>query len=319
MSGLPVGLVSNTLSLSNRAGALPAAASDASVLHRPIQGLSGLAEALNDFAAAGTAVIAINGGDGTVSAVLTELLATPRFPTLPPLALLPGGTLNMCAGDVGLSGSRDRALVRLVRRVEADRLTDMLAERHAICVRRDGEPRPLYGMFLALGSLYRAIRYSYDEVPGRQSHPRLHTLRTLGSLIVRHLANGGASDRILRGDRVGLGVDAAEAEDFTLMLALATTLDRLVLGFQPYWGGGGGDLRFTALGHPPDRLIRRALRVLYGGAQRRLPGDSYRSYAATQVKIGPGLPFALDGELYETAPDAWLELSAAGPLSFVRC
>ncbi|WP_162906830.1 diacylglycerol kinase family protein [Algihabitans albus] len=322
MTGLPIGLVSNTLSLSNRAGIPdppPSGPSSAAIIHRPIEGLSGLAEALDDFADAGAGVIAINGGDGTVSAVLTELMSGTRFRSPPLLALLRGGTLNMCADDVGLAGPRDRALARLLRCAEAGRLTERLADRHVIRVRREGDLPPVYGMFLAFGSLYRAIRYSYDEVPGRHSHPRLHTLRTLGALIVRHLANGGASDRILRGECVGLGVDGAEAEEMTLLLALATTLDRLVLGFRPYWGGDGGGLRFTALGHPPDRLIRRAFRVLYGGPARRLPVESYRSYNAERVRIGPGLPFALDGELYETAPESWLELSAVGPVSFVRC
>lgn len=322
MTGLRIGLVSNALSLGNRY-ALPdlpsAGPCGTRLLHRAVEGMQGMPEALDDFAAGEVHVIAVNGGDGTVSAVLTELLSHERFERLPMLALLRGGTLNMCAGDAGLAGTAARALARLMRQTDADVLAAAATRRHVIRVQRDGDPRAVCGMFLGLGSLYRAIRYSYDEVPGRQSIPRLHAARTLGSLIGRHLLRGGAADRILRGERVGVAFDDGQETELDLLLAMVTTLDRLVLGFRPYWGQQDGGLHCTLLRDPADRLVRRAFRILYGGPERRLPSDSYCSRNAARLRIGPGLPFAMDGEFYETDPTAWVTLSAAGPLRFVRC
>ena len=55
-------------------------------------------------------VLAINGGDGTVAAILGALLESKPFVTPPLIALLPGGTANMSAGDVGLRGSLNKAV-----------------------------------------------------------------------------------------------------------------------------------------------------------------------------------------------------------------
>ena len=280
-------------------------------------GLEGLPEALDGLAEAAVEVIAINGGDGSVSAVLTELMARPRFEELPPLALLRGGTLNMCAADVGLKGTPEAALARLVQRAGAGELTSAVAERHVIRLQRDAPAPPIYGMFLAMGSLYRAVRFSYEEVPGRAQRPRTHAARTFLSLIGRHLFGADGAGKVLRGDQVSLGLDGAPAEPLNLLLAMVTTLDHLVLNVRPYWGGGPGGLRVTALTYPPDRLVRRAIRVLYGGAERGLPARSYRSHNAQRAVIEPALPFALDGELYDATPGRRIELSAAGPLRFL--
>ena len=100
---------------------------------------------------------------------------------------------------------------------------------------------------------------------------------------------------------------------------MATALDSLVFNIKPFWGREAGALRTTTLTHPPDRLIRRARRVLYGGAERGLPRESYRSHNVDRMTIAPGGPFALDGELYQAVAGQPLELSAVGPVRFLSC
>ena len=136
-----------------------------------------MAEAVQRIAQLDPPIIAVNGGDGTLSAVLTALFEKPRFERQPDLALLRGGTLNMCAGDVGLKGRPAAALRRLLARAAAGGLEAAVAERNVIRVRRGGGAPPLCGLFFAAGSLYRAVRFSYEEVPGRDRSPRRHAAR----------------------------------------------------------------------------------------------------------------------------------------------
>ena len=60
--------------------------------------------ALVRLAAAEVDVLGISGGDGAVLAALTAILCEKAFERPPILCLLPGGTTNMTAADVGLRG-----------------------------------------------------------------------------------------------------------------------------------------------------------------------------------------------------------------------
>ena len=317
-----IGLVSNTLSRGNRR-ALPALpASDVkgvAILHKPIEGRTGLDKAINDFAQAGVEVIAINGGDGTVSAVLTALLTHGGFDRPPALALLRGGTLNMCADDVGLSGRPRDALERLVAAVSGGGRAAATEERHVIRLTHSNEDEPIYGMFFATSALYRATEFCYEKLQARGINPSLAMALTLIYLLGRRTWRGGRDDPVLHPDRLKVHIDGGEAEAEDLQLALATTLDRLSLGWRPYWGKGAGGVRYTALRYPPRQLIRYAYRVLYGPPDRQLPQGTFISRNADSVVIEPASPFSLDGELYRPDPALPLTLRDGGRVRFLRC
>ena len=69
-------------------------------------------QALTQLAKLNISTLAINGGDGTASTILGQLLEGGQFPRLPQIVLLPGGTANMNAGDVGVSGRLEKAVER---------------------------------------------------------------------------------------------------------------------------------------------------------------------------------------------------------------
>ena len=309
-----LGLISNRLSQGNRAGLPETSGYD--LIDRPIAGLDGLPEALDDFAAAEVDVIAVNGGDGTVSAVLSELLAKPRFAAPPALAILAGGTLNMCAADIGLKGRPGPALARLVGRLADGDLATAIRPRKVIAVARAPAAPLLCGLFFASAALYRAIVFCYDRVQPNSRSPRLAAAATMALLLGRLL---GPEDALSAPERVSIALDDGPAESLDVLLTMATALDSLVFNIRPFWGREAGALRTTTLTHPPDRLIRRARRVLYGGPERGLPAASYRSHNVERMTIAPGLPFALDGELYEADKGQPLELSAVGPVGFLSC
>ncbi|NCP03944.1 MAG: diacylglycerol kinase, partial [Deltaproteobacteria bacterium] len=71
------------------------------ISHREAVTPHDLAQALVDFAEQGIDLLIINGGDGTVQAVLTLLYTRKIFDQPPLLALLRAGTTSMLARDVG--------------------------------------------------------------------------------------------------------------------------------------------------------------------------------------------------------------------------
>ncbi len=91
-----------------------AAVASPEVLQQEVQTPLDVSETLADFARREVNIVVINGGDGTVQAALTALFHKNCFETMPLLAVLrSAGTTSMIAGDIGLKGSRLKALRRL--------------------------------------------------------------------------------------------------------------------------------------------------------------------------------------------------------------
>src|SRR3546814_16318417 len=83
--------------------------------------------------------------------------------------------------------------------------------------------------------------------------------------------------------------DDGRVETMDALLVLTTTLERLVLGSRPFWGGAGGALRFTAIAYPPEGLLRNARPVLFGGEDRALPAG-YLSRAGHTIALALDCP-----------------------------
>lgn len=319
---MKIGLISNWRSRRNKRGLPPlpdTRTSGVELLHRPLDGIVGLNEVLHDFAAAEVDILAVNGGDGTVSAALTELLRHRPFDRMPLLALLGGGTTNMTAADVGLRGSAAKALKRLVARAARHDLDAVSVEREVIRVRYRADMPALYGMFFGTAAICRAIELCHEVF-----HPlKVESSAAAGATLAYALACGlfrrGGTDQLVRGDEITVGFDGAPGAPGNQLLALVTTLDRLVMRSRPFWGREPGALRYMAVAYPPWRFARSAYRVLYGGQQRRLPADHYVSHNADSISFEMSCPFTLDGEIFEPAPGSPVELSGGGRLRFVRC
>lgn len=319
---MKIGLISNLRSKRNRR-AIPevSAAGDGRVelIHRRLEGVDGLGEVLADFARAEVGVIAINGGDGTVSAVLTELLGRRPFSEQPALALLSGGTTNMCAADVGLKGGNGKAMRRLIERAARPDLDAVCVERDVFRVAYRPDRSPVYGMFFGTAAICRAITLCRELIHPMKLESSAASAATLAYVLLRRAVRRDEDDLVLRGDTMTVAFDGQPGQRNDQLLALVTTLDRLVLGSRPFWGNGGGALRYTGIAYPPQRLLRFAYRILYGGGDRQLPSGHYDSRNIDRISFAMTCPFTVDGELFQPVEDTPVELDRGGRVRFVRC
>lgn len=319
---MKIGLVSNWRSRRNKKGLplLPdTRVSGVEILHRPLDGIVGLGDVLRDFAAAEVDVVAVNGGDGTVSAALTELLHHKPFDKIPYLALLGGGTTNMTAADAGLRGSAAKAMGRLVARTARNELEAVSVERDVIRVDSGPDRPPLYGMFFGTAAICRAIQLCHEVFHPIKVESSAAAGATLAYVFACSLLRRSGKHRLVQGDRMTLRFDGRAGENGDKLLALVTTLDRLVLRSKPFWGKEEGALRYMSIAHPPRRLGRSLRRVLYGGEDRRLSPEHYSSRNAGRIAFEMTCPFTLDGEIFDPLPGVPVELSSGGRLRFLRC
>jgi hypothetical protein len=267
-------------------------------------------------------LLAVNGGDGTVQALLTALLRDRPFVEQPALALLSGGTTNMTAGDVGVWGSPLGALRRLVDLGRPGAPAPPLVQRPVLklLTPSDGEER--YGMFFGTGAIVNGIEYCHAKVHSRglggSLAPTLCTLRVLFAM--------GRGDRRYapaRAMTVSLGPlgspSGTQTSSGDYLLVLASPLERLFLGLRPYWGPPRGAFHFTSLRARPRRPWRNLPGLFWGRpGPGATPENGYFSAMVDEVRLAMEGPVTLDGEIYHASlEDGPVQLSVGGWVSFV--
>ena len=139
-----VAAINNPLSGSNRRRGLAPILElldSAGVPHREADRFEELAAISADFVAAGTELLIVNGGDGTMQAVLTGLLGSPEASGSPLIAVLPGGTTNTTARNVGYGAGGQQAVASLLAEAADGRLEGRMEARPAVRVDRGSSVR----------------------------------------------------------------------------------------------------------------------------------------------------------------------------------
>ena len=314
----PVGLISNPTSGHNR-DQFDSIRSHIEqypgIHHRITYSQADIAGALRDLAALDVPVLAINGGDGTVAAILGELLERKLFARPPLIALLPGGTANMNAGDIGVRGSLNKAVARFCQWSEGERETGTnIAQRALLRVVTEVNQPPRYGMFLGGGAVIHGTEYAHKEIHSRGLRDdfslALGTLRTVWGVLRddptfnRHVAITLTLD------------DRPPVKHDTLILAMST-LQRLSFGMRPFWSREPGAIRLTLMEQGCTRFARTFFSIVRGRANRNAtPASGYNSHNADRIRLEMDGKINLDGELLVVA--GVVEISASTTLEFLR-
>lgn len=271
-----------------------------------------IAAVLDEFAAASIDILVIIGGDGTVHAVLSHLLGVPLFGELPDLVIVPGGTTNMTAADLGVRGDPLRVLAGLGRLLAGSAAP---AVKSRSVLRLDHQNRIWHGMFFGAGIIAAGVRYFQERIQ------RLGITGEAASAIVvarflaaQWLRRRPAPDAILASIRTG----KETAPDGHYLLFLATALDRLLLGTRPFWGREEGPIHVTVVESAPRRFWRTLPAALCGHGRRVLEADGYRSCNVQALELSMDGEFVVDGQLYPVQRSRGpVRISAAGPVRFL--
>jgi hypothetical protein len=289
------------------------------VTHLPTGHGGEVREALAEFARRGVDVLAINGGDGTVARVLGEVLEHQPFPGRLPVALLPGGTANMTADRLGVRGSLPGAARRLFDWSAGKQRGAYKALRRPILRVRFADGRDnAYGMFLGAGAVIQGTEYAHREVHARG----LRDNAGLAVAVARTLWG------LHRGDpRFASPVPATLCLDGSrhfpvrdALVLLVTSLDRLFLGVNPFWGREPGAVRCTVIASEHRRLLRSLPFVLCGRGHRTAKaGAGHFSHNGHRLEVALDGLINLDGELHRVRPDEGpLVVEKGGSFPFIR-
>ena len=316
-----IGLISNPHSRRNRsqlAAVEAIVANHPNIHHHITQSADEIPRALHGFMQQGVDVLAVNGGDGTTAQVFSELLEQRPFARLPSVILLPGGTTNMNVGDVGLRGK----LITAVRRMAswAEQGSDNVERLTRPILRTEGsvDGRIVCGMFFGAGTIIRGIEYYHQNVNSMgitdELGPGVVTLRTIWGIARKE---PGFSDPT----PIRIEIDsAANPQTRQVVLLLISSLERLFLGFHPYWGVENAPLHCTWVQRPTRKVFRAFHSVLRGRPNRHAGQENgYFSHNAREIRLWIDGAFAVDGEIYHASTEHGpVTVSNGGDIEFIR-
>jgi hypothetical protein len=274
------------------------------VVTETLDDFSVLPDIIKSFAKQKVSLIAVSGGDGTVQAVQTVLAEKKSFKVLPRLAVLPHGTTNMTAADVGLRTGNPQRIAELLARPDYLRRATAIKTRHTVKVSNLLDTPPQHGMFFGTGAIYRAVVLCQQDIHAMGLKGDMATGATLALALIKSLFSrsdpNDDPDLIDRPYPMTISVDGQIKTAFDQLMFLVTTLNRLILGTRPFWNDAAlGTLKATTVAYPHPSIIRYLWPVMYGAADRRLPEPDFLSFSGEEIGLATATSLVIDGELFE--------------------
>ena len=266
-----------------------------------------LAAEARQVAQAQPSIIGVHGGDGTLHWTITALLRAYGERALPPLALLPGGTMNVVAASLGIMVQPEALLEQLAAGERA-------AHPPTVVVRRCIKVQDEYGFVFGTGLIANFL----EEYYAKGEYGASRAIGILLRSILSEATSGNYAKRIFRRFHGRVLVDE-QILPWTVLLGLgAATVSEVGLGFKLNHRADDHPGRFgvLAMHSSPLGLTWDLLAVRQG---RGISPRRAWSELATRLVIEPDEPetlYTVDGDLYRTRGNLSVELGPA--VSFVR-
>jgi hypothetical protein len=291
-----------------------AALSIPGVISREVTNASEIKESVEALLIADIDLLIIVGGDGTVQGTLCHLFAMQPLERWPILTIVPGGTTNMTAMDLGMHGKPESILYHL-KEYLLGRTTPPLLQRHVLCVEQAGAEK-VYGMFLGAGLIARAVIFSQSRIKKLGITGEIYSaLITLGYLlgVVFGRRNGAWAPVDM-----SIAKPSSQIRSGTFTFFFASSLDRLLFDMRPYWGQEKGPLHITFVEQHRKNPWHSLLSVLRGRGHVLKERDGYFSCNTHVLEVLMDDEYIVDGESYKAASESGpLRISAAGPITFM--
>lgn len=287
------------------------------VLHIETDSAHTLSETLADLTHEKIDLLVLNGGDGTLQHALTELLSSRALERLPWVAPLRGGRTNMTALDLGVRRDPVSALGSLLHTAREGRIEELRVDRPVLRISSSRGVPDQYGMFFGVGMIRRAIDLTHSVFPAGRSQGVFGASVVTAALIAKALVR--PTRGILTPDKLQIAIDDRPVRSGEFYLTIASSLRRLFMRMNPFWGTGPGGVRFTAIASSAQGLGPRALGILRGRPSRKVTEQNgFTSANADRVEIRLDCGYTIDGEIFAPVADERVAVTADRRIAFVR-
>lgn len=264
-------------------------------------------KAAETFRRIGIDIIAISGGDGTTHRTLEILFEVYGEQPLPPILLLPTGTMNMVPTSFGIEGSGLANLLLAVARY-----------RHNVpmrCIKRNllnvnGHLSFMFG----LGVAARFMVKFYER--GQSARNPAGATKLLAQIVLDSVFGGDLSRDMSAQIPARITIDDVVQESKQFHVFFASFVERLPLHFELFPRCGRDEGVFEmAYSEASPLTIAAAMPKVLRGYDKDMAGVSRHLARKVLLELGHSEPYTLDGELYE--PTDRFEISKGPELSFL--
>lgn len=271
------------------------------------ESLKDLSRAAEHFKNSKIEILAINGGDGTISQTLTAFINVYRDDPMPKIALLRGGTMNVISQSLGMTGSPERLLYRLVDGYSSE-ISWNISSLRTLLVRNQ------YGFLYADGIATTVLEEFYK----RKSNA-VGAIWLLAKIILSNLFNTSYSKRLIKAKKVDLSFEPMKTVLSENSLGVfAASIERMPLGARLFPEGQKDSSRFQffSVRSKAKGLVYR-LPLLMLKNQIQSNNNKYSDVCSSiEIKRDGPFPYTLDGELF-TAEDGHLKIGLGPKLDFI--
>jgi hypothetical protein len=174
-----------------------------------------------------------------------------------------------------------------------------------------------YGFFFGAGMIHRAIDLTHNLFPQGKSQGSFGAGLVTAGLILRSIAK--RSDGVLTPDKAQIMLDDQLVAGGEFTLIIASSLQRLFLGMNPFWGIEKAPVRFTALASGCERIATAAPGILCGKPSSFVQSAAdytSRNVEVAELRLDAG--FTVDGETIQPRSGEIVRISGDRRIRFVR-
>ena len=282
---------------------------------RMLEDFTRLSPYLFEMAKDNVTEIFISSGDGTVQAIQTILAERNMFREMPKLCILPHGTTNLTATDIGFKTRAIAAQAAFIKNLQQAKT--VLRPSLRVLNAREGGIR--HGMTLGAGAGATATRYAQTAFNDKGVKGNFASFATMASALAKAAflkANANDLSRLDRPYPMRIAVDGTVKVDGPQVMFLATTLEKLFFHTKPFWGGKHGAIRATAFPYPVPNVFRWLVPIMYGSENRKVPKNAV-SFSSNSFEINCEETYVMDGEFFEGPTSGPLKVEAGPSFEFI--
>jgi diacylglycerol kinase family enzyme len=266
--------------------------------------LDHLDETLLDYRERKIKLLAINGGDGTVSQAITRMIAIYGKQQLPTLAVLGGGTMNLVASQLSMSGSPAEILKKIIASDPKDYTVETLETLKI---------KDVYGFLYADQSSTAILEEFYRKKSGQ-----LGAVWLAAKITSSFIKSGSLFRSLVKPAHLQARFQPSGAIDEEVLGCFAGTIHKFPLGipFLPLARRYPGQFQMMAVTCKAERLLWYMPLLMF--LQKEGEGFGKISLCCKEAELtyaGP-VSYTIDGEIY-SEPTGRLVIEAGPTLRFL--
>lgn len=268
--------------------------------------LDHLDETLREYRDKDISVVGINGGDGSISQIITRMIAIYGSKPLPLLAVLRGGTMNLIAQQLGISGGPVENIKKLVEK----QVTQKALPTQRLSTLKIND---IYGFLYADQSATAILEEFYRKKSGNLGAAWLAT-----KLASSFLVKGDLIKRLVRSHPVTARFKPTGYFDRPVLGCFAGTITKFPLGFPflPLARRYPSHFQVTAVTSSAESLLWNMPPILLLQREGRSLGKESFCVRHASLDYKEEAHFTVDGEIY-IARDGLIQIETGPALRFV--